>query len=109
MDASDYTYEEPSQEELDMLVEKLWSRALDMTSPDFANDKDYLTAQTNYLNYSIKELNSLTLKQVMGLIPEKRPIPYSPTGHTEFQYKERVGFNQAIDQMTQSAERIWKV
>lgn len=43
--------------ELDELIDNLWGRALDMTSPDFSNDEDYLLAQTNYRELCKKEFN----------------------------------------------------
>lgn len=38
--------------ELSELVEKLWGRALDLTSPDFAKESDYIKARDNYLKNS---------------------------------------------------------
>lgn len=53
-------------EQIDSLIDDLWGRALDMTSPDFANDDDYLKAKTNYHNYSKTALNHLIAEQVVA-------------------------------------------
>lgn len=55
-------------------------------------------------------LNSLTLKQVLEIVPKKKD-PEFEAGLKAIGYHEQYikGFNQAVDLMTQSAERIWKI
>lgn len=80
--------------ELDDLIENLWGRALDMTSPDFANDDDYLKAQKNYLKYCQKEfqtfLSTYTNREV---IKELEAVMDNTTGDPDTQYhyiKDRI-------------------
>lgn len=67
---------------LDDLVDNLWGRALDMTSPDFANDDDYLKAQTNYCNHCKKELEDLLLEAI-GEYEDDRVVSSTDTGEYE--------------------------
>lgn len=53
------TTQKTPSEELDIVVEELWLRALDMTSDDFKNDKDYQKAQSNYYELSKAKITKL--------------------------------------------------
>lgn len=70
------------QAEVDKLINNLWGRALDMTSDDFSNDKDYLKAKKNYRNQCLKELLQLLDKSVGEIIGEEEaPVPIVPGTH----------------------------